>query len=158
KYLKLFHHLHGLDYTILRIANPYGERQRIGGTQGAVAVFLGHLKNREPIEIWGDGSVARDYLYIADLVAAILKASTIDGPVKIFNIGSGHSLILNDLLALLIEVSGRRVKVTYKDARPCDSPVNFLDCSRALVHLNWEPRFDLKTGLKRTWDWVLANA
>ncbi len=158
KYLKLFHHLHGLDYTILRIANPYGERQRTGGAQGAVAVFLGHLKNREPIEIWGDGSVSRDYLYIADLVAAVLKASEKSGPVKLFNIGSGQPLNLNDLVALLMKVSDRQIKVVYKEARPCDCPVNFLDCSRAYEHLGWQPQVDLQTGLGRTWEWVLANA
>ncbi|MCD6581323.1 MAG: NAD-dependent epimerase/dehydratase family protein [Desulfuromusa sp.] len=158
KYLKLFHHLHGLDYTILRIANPYGERQRIGGAQGAVAVFLGHLKNREPIEIWGDGSVARDYLYIADLVDVVLRASAISNTVKLFNIGSGRSLSLNELIAMLTEVSGLKVDVIYRAARPCDSPVNFLDSGLALKHLDWEPQVSLKDGLKRTWKWVLANA
>jgi len=78
KYLKLFYHLHELDYTILRIANPYGERQRISGAQGAIAVFLGHIRNRQSIEIWGDGSIARDYLYIADLVQAIMQACVVN--------------------------------------------------------------------------------
>ncbi|RLB66501.1 MAG: NAD-dependent epimerase [Deltaproteobacteria bacterium] len=158
KYLKLFHHLHGLDYTILRIANPYGERQRIGGAQGAIAVFLGHIRNRQPIEIWGDGSVARDYLYIADLVQAIMRACTVSCSVKLFNIGSGRPLSLSDLVVELIKISGHSVPVLYKAARPCDSPVNFLDCQLALEHLNWKPQVDLQTGLKRTWEWVLANA
>ena len=158
KYLKLFHQLHGLDYTILRIANPYGERQKISGMQGAVAVFSGRIKNRQPIEIWGDGSVARDYLYIADLVQAVLKACIRTLPVKLFNIGRGKPLSLNDLVSLLLEVSGRTVPVVYKEARSCDSPVNFLDCGLALKYLDWQPQVDLKTGLQRTWEWVLANA
>jgi len=158
KYLKLFHQLHDLDYTILRIANPYGERQKINGRQGAVAVFSGRIKNRQPIEIWGDGSVARDYLYIADLVRAILKASVIGLPVKLFNIGWGKPLSLNELVGLLMEVSGRKVPVIYKESRSCDSPVNFLDCERALKYLDWKPQVDLKIGLQRTWEWVLANA
>ncbi len=158
KYLKLFYHLHGLDYTILRIANPYGERQRISGSQGAVAVFLGHIRKRQPIEIWGDGSVARDYLYIADLVQAIMQACAVNCSVKLFNIGSGRPLSLNDLIAELIKVSGHSVSIVYKDARSCDSPVNFLDCQLARERLGWEPRVDLQTGLKQTWEWVLANA
>lgn len=158
KYLKLFHHLHGLDYTALRIANPYGERQRIGGVQGAIAVFLGHIENRQPIEIWGDGSVARDYLYVADLVQAIMRACTISCPAKLFNIGSGQPLSLNDLVAELIKVSGHNVPVIYKEARPCDSPVNFLDCQLALEHLGWQPQVELKTGLRQTWEWIRANA
>ncbi|MCK5915180.1 MAG: NAD-dependent epimerase/dehydratase family protein, partial [Deltaproteobacteria bacterium] len=142
----------------LRIANPYGERQRIGGAQGAIAVFLGHIKNQQPIEIWGDGSVARDYLYIADLVQAIMKACTLNCPLKLFNIGSGQPLSLNELVAELVKVSGYSVPVVYKDARSCDSPVNFLDCQHALEHLDWQPQVDLQTGLKQTWEWVLANA
>ena len=158
KYLKLFHQLHDLDYTILRIANPYGERQKINGQQGAVAVFAGRIKNRQPIEIWGDGSVARDYLYIADLIQAILKACTKTLSVKLFNIGRGKPLSLNELVGLLMEVSGREVPVVYKEARSCDSQVNFLDCERALKYLDWKPQTNLKTGLQRTWEWVLANA
>jgi len=157
KYLKLFYHLHGLDYTILRIANPYGERQRIGGTQGAIAVFLGRIKKQQPIEIWGDGSVARDYLYIADLVQAIMRGCAVSCPVKLFNIGSGRPLSLNDLVAELVKISGYNVPTIYKDARLCDSPVNFLDCQLASKHLNWKPQIDLSTGLKQTWEWVLAN-
>jgi UDP-glucose 4-epimerase len=158
KYLKLFYHLHGLDYTILRIANPYGERQRVGGAQGAIAVFLGNIKNRQPIEIWGDGTVARDYLYIADLVQAITQACVVSCPVKLFNIGSARPLSLNDLVSELIQVSGCKVAVNYKAARPCDSPVNFLDCQLALEHLDWHARTDLQTGLKRTWQWITAAA
>jgi len=158
KYLKLFYYLHGLDYTILRIANPYGERQRIGGAQGAIAVFLGHIRKRQPIEIWGDGSVARDYLYIADLVQAVMRACVVNCSVKLFNIGSGRSLSLNDLVAELFKVSGQSVPILYKDARFCDSPVNFLDCQLASEYLNWKPQVDLYVGLKRTWEWVLTNA
>ncbi len=158
KYLKLFHHLHGLDYTVLRIANPFGERQRVDGAQGAVAVFLGHLKRGVPIEVWGDGSVARDYIYIADLVDAVLKASTTSSAVKLFNIGSGRALSLNELIAILSEVCQLEAEVIYKAARPCDSPVNFLDSKLAFEHLGWQPKIDLKTGLKRTWEWVSVNA
>lgn len=158
KYLKLFYHLHGLDYTILRIANPYGERQRISGAQGAIAVFLGQIKKRQSIEIWGDGSVARDYLYIADLVQAIMRACAVSCAAKLFNIGSGRPLSLNDLVAELIKISGYNVPIIYKDARLCDSPVNFLDCQLALEYLNWKPQIDLPAGLKQTWEWVFANA
>ena len=157
KYLKLFYHLHGLDYTILRIANPYGERQKISGAQGAVAVFLGRIKSGESIEIWGDGSVARDYLYIADLTKAILLACEKSGSVKLFNIGSSQPCTLNELVALLEEVSGRKVPVLYQDNRACDSSVNFLDCQRAQTELGWQPQFSFREGLQRTWKWVVGD-
>ncbi len=157
KYLKLFHHLHGLDYTILRIANPYGERQKISGAQGAVAVFLGHIKSGEAIEIWGDGTVARDYLYIGDLTKAILLACEKSSSVKLFNIGSGQPCSLNELVALLEEVSGRQVPILYQENRACDSSVNYLDCSRAQKELGWQPQFSFREGLQRTWKWVVSE-
>ncbi len=154
KYLKLFHHLHGLDYTVLRIANPYGERQKISGAQGAVAVFLGRIKSGEVIEIWGDGKISRDYLYIVDLARAILLACENSSPVKLFNIGSGYPCSLNELITLLEEVSGCRVPVVYKESRACDSPVNYLDCRRARQVLGWRPQYTFREGLQRTWKWV----
>ncbi len=157
KYLKLFHHLHGLDYAVLRIANPYGERQKISGAQGAVAVFLGRIKSGDVIEIWGDGSVARDYLYIADLAKAILLASENITSEKLFNIGGGHPCSLNQLIALLEDASGRKVPVLYKESRSCDSLVNFLDCSRARKVLGWQPQYSFSEGLQRTWEWVAGE-
>ena len=157
KYLKLFHHLHGLDYTVLRIANPYGERQKISGAQGAVAVFLGRIKSGKAIEIWGDGSVSRDYLYIADLVKAILLASENITSEKLFNIGGGHPCSLKQLISLLEDASGRKVPVLYKESRACDSPVNFLDYSRARKVLGWQPQYSFREGLQRTWKWVVRQ-
>ncbi|HDS16249.1 MAG TPA: NAD-dependent epimerase/dehydratase family protein [Proteobacteria bacterium] len=154
KYLKLFQHLYGLDYTILRIANPYGERQRIDGAQGAVAVFLGRLKRRQAIEIWGDGEIARDYLYISDLSAAILKACEKNISKGLFNIGGGRPWTLNEVLAELEIVSGRRAEVIYKPSRACDTPLNWLDCTRARQELDWEAQVDFREGLRRTWEWV----
>ena len=154
KYLQLFHHLHGLDYTVLRIANPYGERQNPAGAQGAVAVFLGRIREGRPIEIWGDGDIARDYLYIGDLARAFLKACETSRPEKLFNIGSGRPCSLNRLLELLGEVTGRPVAVDYQPARACDVPVNYLDCGRAARVLDWEPRVSLRDGLERTWQWL----
>jgi len=150
----LFYHLHGLDYTVLRIANPYGERQNPAGAQGAVAVFLGRIKNRRPIEIWGDGEVARDYLYIGDLARAFVGACQTSRPEKLFNIGSGTPCTLNRLLALLKEVTGLPVEVDYQPARSCDVPVNYLDCGRARQVLGWEPEVGFREGLERTWRWL----
>ncbi len=69
KYLNLYYTLYGLDYCVLRLANPYGERQRTTVAQGAVAVFLHRALRNETIEIWGDGSVVRDYIYVSDAIS-----------------------------------------------------------------------------------------
>ncbi len=154
KYLQLFYHLHGLDYTVLRISNPYGEYQDPAGEQGAVAVFLGCIKERRPLEIWGDGGVARDYLYIGDLARAFRAACEISRSEKIFNIGSGRPCTLRQLVEELRLVTGFPVEVNYHPARACDVPVNYLDCSRAARLLGWRPEVDFSEGLRRTWEWV----
>src|SRR4029434_4711286 len=92
KYLHLYHALHGLDYCILRIGNPYGEGQRPTAAQGAVGVFLYKALHGGVIEIWGDGTVTRDYIYIGDVIQAFLKAMTYSGEHRLFNIGAGEGL------------------------------------------------------------------
>lgn len=154
KYLKLYHELHGLDYAVLRVANPYGERQRTDMAQGAVAVFAKKALAGETIEIWGDGSVTRDYIYIADLIEAFVLAASYQGQERIFNIGGGHGLSLNQLLATLEELLARPVNRRFLPARKFDVPVNILDITRAREVLGWAPRTPFKVGLQRTLQWL----
>src|SRR5919106_1741365 len=122
KYLHLAHRLHGLDYCILRPGNLYGPRQRLDIAQGAVAVFLDRALRARPIQIWGDGSVVRDYVYVGDAVDAILKAARFQGEPRVFNIGSGIGVSLNQLVAEIGKLLGAAVKVDYADARAVDVP------------------------------------
>lgn len=154
KYLALFHHLHNLDYTILRLANPYGERQRIDSAQGAVTVFLGKTLLRQPITIWGDGSVARDYFYISDLVDAFMTVIESDPPSKIYNIAGGRARSLNDILSVIGKVTGRDPIVRYTPARKLDVPVNCLDIQLAQKELGWRPEVSWEEGIARTWEWL----
>src|SRR5262245_50406486 len=139
KYLHLAHVLYGLDYRILRVANAYGERQRTDRAQGAVAVFLERALRGEPIQIWGDGSVVRDYVYVGDIVAALLKAATHEGEHRVFNIGSGHGVSLNQLVERIGAVVGRSPVVQYTPARRFVVPQNVLDISLAQRELDWQP-------------------
>lgn len=154
KYLHLFHVLHGLDYCVLRLANPYGEGQRLVASQGAVAVFLHRALREEPIEIWGDGKVTRDYIYISDVVSAMLMALDNAGPERIFNIGSGVGRSLNELLDELETVLGRAVKRIYQTGRPFDVPANVLNIDRASRQLSWRPGVEFREGIKRTLAWM----
>jgi UDP-glucose 4-epimerase len=154
KYLHLFRHLHGLDYAVLRISNPYGPYQNPAGQQGAISVFLNRIATGEPVTIWGDGSVVRDYLYIKDLVEALRLAAGEGTRHKVLNIGSGQGVSLNELLHLMAEVVGERPVVEYLPARPLDVPVSVLDASRAREDLGWRPETALAEGVARTWDWV----
>jgi UDP-glucose 4-epimerase len=157
KYLGLYHHLHDLDYTILRFGNPYGPRQRTIGVQGAVAVFLGHILHDEQITIWGDGSVARDFFYIEDLVSALVRVIESDSRSKVYNIANGKSESLKDILAVIQDVTGKIPRVNYQPPRKLDVPVSCLDISKAVKELDWAPRFGLKQGITKTWNWLIER-
>lgn len=154
KYLHLFYTLHGLDYTILRLANPFGERQRANAAQGAVAVFMNRAVQNQPIEIWGDGTVVRDYIYISDVIDALVKAALYQGDERLFNIGSGQGKSLNEILIAIETLTGQDVKRIYLPGRAFDVPANVLSITRAQKHLAWSPQESFDSGLSRTFRWL----
>ncbi len=158
KYLHLYQELHGLDYRILRFSNPFGERQRISMAQGAVAVFLYKALRREVIEIWGDGSVVRDYFYVGNAVSAMLAALEHRGRGRVFNIGAGQGLSLNELLDRIERILGRDVERRYVAGRAFDVAANVLDTTFARDELGWTIRTSFDDGLVLTCDWMKGLA
>jgi len=154
KYLGLFHELHGLDYVVLRFSNLYGERQRTQSSQGAIAVFLGRALRGEAVEIWGDGTVIRDYLHVSDGVTALLAALNNETTERVFNIGSGQGISLNEALAEMEFAMGGKIARTYMSPRAFDVPSNMLAIDRAGKILGWKPAVQFPDGLKRTLDWL----
>ncbi len=154
KYLELYRFLYGIDYAVLRVSNPYGERQRLVAAQGAVAVFMGKALNNEKIARWGDGSVARDYIYIGDVVGALLAAMNYSGKEHIFNIGHGEPLKLLDLITAIESVVGKKIELEFMPARQLDVPINVLDINRAKLELGWEPKVSLNDGLVTIKKWI----
>jgi UDP-glucose 4-epimerase len=153
----LYHRIHGLDYVVARVSNPYGEFQNPYAKQGAIGVFLGNIVQGQPITIWGDGEVVRDYVYIKDAVKALVLAAEYDaGPdePRVFNVGYGSGHSLNDIIAEIKKVVDMPVEVKYTPSRAVDVPVNVLDISRATRHLEWHPNTELARGLAQTWKWV----
>lgn len=148
QYLELYRHLHGLDSWILRLANPYGERQRIVASQGAVAVFLGKILRGEPIELWGDGSTVRDFLYVGDAIEAMLRLLTYQGEQRLFNIGSGRGCSLNQLIHTIAGVTQRQPRISHLPFRGFDVPSNVLCIERAGRELAWQPRTSLRQGIE----------
>ncbi len=157
KYVALFGGLHGLDYRIVRYANPYGPRQRIHASQGAVAVFLGNVLENQPITIWGDGTVKRDYVYVRDAADATVRLATEEHPAGIYNVGSGRAASLNKLVDTIKKVTGRNVEVNYTEARRIDVPVNVLDIGKISAALGWRPETDLEEGIRKTWEWLTGG-
>ncbi len=155
KYLALFRHLHGLEYVVLRPSNPFGRYQNPRALQGAISVFMHRLLRQEKINIWGDGSVVRDYIYIDDLVEALVLAATGRRAVdQVFNIGSGQGLSLNALVKHLEEATGITAQVDYSLGRSLDSPKVVLDIRKAADLLNWKPATEMQNALKGTYEWL----
>ncbi len=154
KYLFLYRQLYGLDSCVLRLANPFGERQEASVLQGAVSVFLNKAFHDEVIEIWGDGSVIRDYIYVKDAVDALVRAAEHSGKDRLFNIGSGQGRSLNEILSEIGQVLGRPVRHAFAPARACDVPANVLDISLARKSLGWRPRTSFQEGLRATLAWI----
>ena len=157
KYLELFYRLHGLDYAILRIANVYGPGLPTRGEQNAVGAFLARLGRREPILVWGDGSVKRDYVYVEDVARALRAALGQQSPFKVFNVGTGIGTTLLELIACMERVVGCRGQIIQQPGRQIDVPVNILDPTRAREHLGWKPAVFLEEGLISTWSWMQAQ-
>jgi UDP-glucose 4-epimerase len=154
KYLSLFKHLYGLDYTIVRPSNPYGSRQNPFGIQGAISVFLAKVVRNEQIEIWGDGKIVRDYIFIDDLADGIYKAAFTNTTSKIFNLGSGEGISLNSILAAIRMITNREVKHKYMQKRLLDVPAIFLDITKAKEELYWIPTTPLEAGINKTLSFI----
>lgn len=158
KYLHYYRHQFGLDSVVLRPSNAYGPRQNPNGIQGAIGVFLGRVLKGQPIEIWGDGSVVRDYVYVEDLAEGIFRAGSLATPSQTFNLGSGQGTSLLELLALIERATGKSAQLQFKEARRFDAAKVWLDVSRAARELDWRPRTGLEDGIAKTLAFFMGRA
>ena len=156
KYLYMYYHLYGLEYTILRPSVPYGPRQNPNRHQGVVSVFINKALHHEPVTIFGDGEVVRDYFYIDDLIQGLLAAKEFAFDVNnaIFNIGGMYPYTLNELVQKIEAVLGIELLVKHEPARKFDVPKLLLDVNLARSYLNWAPTVALEDGIKRTVAWL----
>jgi UDP-glucose 4-epimerase len=154
KYLQIYERIHGIKAITLRVANPYGERQRIETAQGAVGTFLHRALTGNSIDIWGDGSVTRDYIHVSDVAAAFVQALHYTGKQRLFNVSSGVGISLNDLIATLEDALGKSIDRRYFPSRPFDVPVSVLSNKFARSELNWTPLISMSDGIARTLEWM----
>jgi UDP-glucose 4-epimerase len=154
KYLALYRRMHGTPYRVLRMANPYGPGQEINRVQGAIGVLLSRVLSGQPVEIWGDGSVVRDYFYVSDAISALKRAEAYVGDDYVFNIGSGKGHSLLDILAAIEGITHRKCEVRFTAARSFDVPTNVLNIGRAQTVLGWRPEIPLEVGLRHMVDWL----
>ncbi|MGI8727341.1 MAG: GDP-mannose 4,6-dehydratase [Solirubrobacterales bacterium] len=158
-YVGLYRRLHRVPGVALRFANVYGPRQDPHGEAGVVAIFCGLILEGERPRIFGDGKQTRDFVYVADVVEAILAAAAtlaergtgFEGPI---NIGTGIESSVLDLVEVLEAASGSEVEVTHEPARTGEVNRISIDPSRAADELGWEPRTSLERGLAETFEWI----
>ncbi len=154
-YLELFRHLHGLDYHVLRIANPYGPGQSPFKKQGVVAAMLHRALSGAALELWGTGEVTRDFIHVDDVSSAFMAAARYDGPYRTMNVGSGQGRSLNQLVADVRGVLGRpALEVVRKGGRAADVPVSVLDTRLIRGETDWRPGVQWLDGLAGTAGWM----
>lgn len=119
-----------LKYLIVRPSNPYGRGQNLHGKQGLVAVAIGKILEDKPVEVWGDGSAIRDYIYIDDLAKVFYQLIDKDVYNETVNLGSGRGYSVNDILAFLKIITKKDFKIVYENARPMDVSNMVLDTEK----------------------------
>lgn len=157
KLLYLYHHMYNLDYRVIRLSNPYGPYQRPNGILGAVTTFTERALKDEPIVIYGDGSVVRDFIYIDDAIRAIITIARDDAKHKTYNVGSGYGLSIQELVDIVQSVLKRKSMIEYKQGRTVDVPVNYLDISRYENEFGQLVFCSIEEGIKRTASFLENN-
>jgi UDP-glucose 4-epimerase len=154
KYLGLHERLYGLSFRALRIANPFGPFQTALKNQGFIAAVVSRAVNNQPMEIWGDGSAIRDFVFVDDVVDALEAAAVDTSDERVFNIGSGEGQSLREVIAATERLLDTRLKIEWKPGRPVDVPMSVVAIDRARRSLGWEPKTPFVTGLARTIEWA----
>lgn len=157
KYLEMEHQLHGLSYVALRASNPYGPRQGRTGVQGVIGTYLWRYLRNEPIEVWGDGSVVRDFLHVSDL-AELCARAVLSPENGVFNAGSGEGTSIAQIVEIIGRIVGQQVAPTYRPGRSFDVPRVVLDVIRAETAFDWQRKIPLVQGIEDTWGWVRQQA
>ena len=150
KLLYLYNYMYGLDYRIIRLSNPYGPYQRPNGVLGVVTTFTYKALKGEELQVYGDGSVVRDFIYIDDAIGGILKIVEGENKHHIFNLGCGYGTSIKEVVETVRKVVETDVEVVYKEGRTVDVPVNYLDISRYEKYYGKLNPVSLEEGIKRT--------
>ena len=155
-YLELYSRRHGLRPISIRASNPYGPLQGNVGVQGIIGTFLSRVQDGQPIEIWGDGSVVRDFIYVRDLARLCVTALESD-KVGAYHAASGIGTSVTHIVQIVQAVTHSMVPVLYKEAAPYDVPVSILDIAKSRHDFNWVPQTDLYEGITSTWRWMRTH-
>ena len=142
KILEMYNKVYGMENISLRISNPYGQGQRVESKVGAITIFADNIINNRSINLYGNGLITRDYIYIEEVANAFYNAlmadvSNYEFPL-VFNIGSGQGLSLNDIIGIISSELNKTVDINYYDKREFDVMYNVLDVEKAEKYLNFK--------------------
>ncbi len=152
EYLLGWNRIHGAQNVVLRLANVYGPRQDAGLEGGVVSIFLERIGLGETATIFGDGLQERDFVYVGDVVSAML--AVVARPGGVLNVGTGRATSVLDLYRACGAIAGSSAEPHFASARVGDVNRSVLDVSRARRELGWQPDVALDEGLRATWDWM----
>jgi UDP-glucose 4-epimerase len=150
--------MYGLAPICLALANVYGPRQNPHGEAGVIAVFGSALITGRPVTVYGDGTAARDYVYVDDVVDAFVRAG--EAPLSVtgtYNIGTGRQTTVTEVHRLISSVLDESPPPRYAAARTGELHAIALDAKRAEEDLGWKPAVDLVEGIERTVHWLRAT-
>ena len=156
EYLASWNRLHGTRNVSLRFANVFGPRQLAKLEGGVVAIFMNRLRDGERVTIFGDGEQTRDFVYVGDVVAAVLAAAA-HGAGGVFNVGTGVETSVNRLYAACREAAGGGAEPEYAAARAGELLRSVLDTDKSARELGWRAAATLGSGLRQTWEWASAR-
>lgn len=156
RYARFFAERYGLEPVVLRYSNPYGAGQRPRHGQGVVAAWSWAAARGDPLIVYGDTAVRRDFIYVGDAAEATARAALEAGPGT-YNVGAGRSHSLGDVLDLLAAISGRDLRMERREERRVDVRVSELDSARLRQEIAWEATTSLEDGIEKTWRWVSAR-
>ena len=149
-YLRMYHDLYGLNTTVLRFANVYGERQGAGGEGGVVSIFCKLLAAGQGVTVFGNGEQTRDFVYAGDIAEALWRGSQLEGH-HVINISTQKETSVNQLLAAFKQAVGREFPVQYAPIREGDIFRSVLANGRCAELLGFCPAMNLQEGVARTY-------
>lgn len=155
-YLRVYHELYGMDATVFRFANVYGERQGEKGEGGVVSIFCKLLSQRQGITVFGDGNQTRDFVYAGDIAQAIIRALPLKG-YHTMNVSTGQETSINDLICSFEKAVGYTVPVQYTAPRTGDILRSVLSNETLKRDLGFVPAMNLEEGIRRTYDWYRSQ-
>ena len=146
----VYHHVHGMDVTVLRLFTVYGPRQR---PDLAIRKFATLIQAGKPIPVFGDGGMERDYTYITDTLDGIIACTKKEFGYAIFNLGESQTVRLSRLIELLEAALGKKAAIDRQPVQPGDVPVTFADITKAREKLGYNPQVKIEQGILQFVNW-----